>query len=229
MKGKTAIARILKEQGVEFVTGFPYNPLFDAVAEEGIRPIKTRTERVAVNIADGFTRASFGKRHGVSMMQWSAGIENAFAGVAHAYADSVPILLLPGGNARSRMVAPSFIASYNYREITKWVDLVNFANRVPQMMRLAFTYLKHGRPGPVMLEVPADVMEEEFEDAAFEYKPVTGHRSAGDPADVKEAAQALLKAKCPVIRAGQGVLFMRKRGTSSVSLPNGSRYRSIPR
>ena len=51
MKGKTAIAKILKQEGVEFVTGFPYNPLFDAIAGEGIRPIKTRTERVAVNIA----------------------------------------------------------------------------------------------------------------------------------------------------------------------------------
>ncbi len=207
MKGKTAIARILKKEGVEFVVGFPYNPLFDAIAEEGIRPIKTRTERVAVNIADGFTRASFGKRHGVCIMQWSAGIENAFGGVAHAYADSVPILVLPGGNDRRRMVAPNFSASQNCREITKWVDLVNFADRVPEMMRLAFSYLKHGRPGPVMLEVPRDVMEEDFDDAVFCYQPVVSHRSAGDPADVKEVAQALIKAKCPVIRAGQGILY----------------------
>ncbi len=207
MKGKTAIARILKQEGVEFVTGFPYNPLFDAIAEEGIRPIKTRTERVAVNIADGFTRASFGKRHGVCMTQWSAGIENAFSGVAHAYADSVPLLMLPGGNDRNRMGAPSFIASLSYREITKWVDLVNFANRVPEMMRLAFSYLKHGRPGPVMLEVPRDVMEEEFDEAGFNYRPVKGHRSAGDPTDVAAAARVLVKARNPVIRAGQGVLY----------------------
>jgi len=207
LKGKTAIAKILKEEGIEFVTGFPYNPLFDALADEGIRPIKTRTERVAVNIVDGFTRASFGKRHGVCAMQWSSGIENAFAGVAHAFADSVPILVLPAGNDRRRTVAPTFIANKNYREITKWVDMINFADRVPEMMRLAFSYLKHGRPGPVMLEVPRDVMEEDLEDAAFNYRPVARHRSAGDPADVKEVAQALIKAKNPVIRAGQGVLY----------------------
>jgi acetolactate synthase-1/2/3 large subunit len=207
LKGKTAIAKILKEEGVEFVTGFPYNPLFDAMAEEGIRPIKTRTERVAVNIADGFTRASFGKRHGVCIMQWSAGVENAFAGVAHAFADSVPILALPGGNERRRMVAPNFSAKQNYREITKWVDMVNFADRAPEMMRLAFSYLRHGRPGPVMLEVPRDVMEEDIEDTAFHYRHVSSHRSAGDPADIREVAQALIKANCPIIRAGQGILY----------------------
>ena len=207
MKGKTAIAKILKEEGVEFVTGFPFNPLFDALAEEGIRPIKTRTERVAVNIADGFTRASFGKRNGVCTMQWGAGVENSFAGVAHAFADSVPILILPGGNERRRLVTPNFNASNNYRQITKWVDMINFADRVPEMLRLAFSYLKHGRPGPVMLEVPRDVGDEEFDDAAFHYTPVESHRSAGDPADVNKVAQALIKAKNPVIRAGQGVLY----------------------
>ena len=64
MKAKTAIAKILKIEGIEFISGFPRNPLLDPAAEEGIRFIKTRNERVAVNIADGYTRASFGKRTG---------------------------------------------------------------------------------------------------------------------------------------------------------------------
>ncbi len=81
MKGNTAIAKILKMEGVEFVSGFPLNPIIDPVAQEGIRFIKARTERVAVNIADGYTRASHGQRIGVCAMQSGPGIENAFSGV----------------------------------------------------------------------------------------------------------------------------------------------------
>ena len=69
MKGKKAIAKILKKEGVEFITGFPMNFVLESCAEEGIRVIKPRTERVGINIIDGFTRASFGERNGVCMTQ----------------------------------------------------------------------------------------------------------------------------------------------------------------
>ncbi len=208
MKGKTAIAKILKMEGVEFVTGFPHNILHEELAKEGIRFIKFRTERVAVQVADGFSRASFGQRFGVCVMQSGPGIENTYPGVAHAFADSVPILVIPGGVARRRIsTLPSFSAVKNYWGITKWVDSINFADRVPELMRRAFTYLRMGRPGPVMLELPADVAEEEFDDAMFQYSPPKGAKAAGDPADVKEVAKALIAARNPVIRAGQGVLY----------------------
>jgi len=207
MKGKTAIAKILKMEGVEHLICFPQNRIIEPAVAEGIRVIKTRTERVAVNIADGFTRASFGEHNGVCLMQWGPGAENAFSGVAHAFADSVPILVLPGGNPRRRTLFPYFMATPNYRGVTKWVDNINFADRVPEMMRLAFNYLRNGRPGPVMLELPSDVAEEEFDDAKFQYQPVKRYRSCGDPDDVREIARILLAAKSPVIRAGQGVLY----------------------
>ncbi len=207
MDGKTAVARVLKMEGLEFVTCFPGNPLIEAVAVEGIRPIKARTERVAVGIADGFTRASFGRRNGVCFVQSGPGSENQFAGVAQAFADSVPILLMPGGYARRALWRPQFIALRNYREITKYVDMVHFADQVPTLMRRAFIYLRTGRPGPVMLEVPSDVASEQFDDKLFQYKPVKGWRVAGDPDDVKRVAKALIAAKSPVIRAGQGVLY----------------------
>jgi len=93
-KSKQAIARVLEVERPEFIAGFPSNPLFESVVQEGIWTIQTRTERVAVNMADGFTRASFGERNGVAVMKYGPGIENAFSGIAHAYADSLPILLL---------------------------------------------------------------------------------------------------------------------------------------
>jgi acetolactate synthase-1/2/3 large subunit len=209
LRGGHLIAKILKREGIEFVTGFPRNALHEMLAEEGIRLIKFRTERVAINAADGFTRSSFCDRHGISVVQYGPGIENSFGGVAHAFADSVPILLLPAGYERRRKVVPNFDALRNYREVTKWVDEVNFIDRAPEMFRRAFTYLKDGRPGPVMLVLPTDIITEEASgvDDNFEYTPVKRSRSQGDPADVREAAKLLIAAKCPVIRAGGGVLY----------------------
>ncbi|MFC2069816.1 thiamine pyrophosphate-requiring protein [Chloroflexota bacterium] len=207
MQGRTAIAKILKMEGVKFISGFPMNPVIEACAEEGIRSIMARNERVGVGIADGYTRVSNGKKIGVCAMQSGPGVENAFPGVAQAYSESVPILILPGGNPRRRMLPPNFISSRNYEGITKWSDMINFADRAPEMMRRAFNALRTGRPGPVLLEVPMDVATEEFDDAMFQYQPVKALRSAGDPADIKAVAKALLAAKNPVIRAGIGVLF----------------------
>ncbi|MDP6179050.1 MAG: thiamine pyrophosphate-binding protein, partial [Desulfatiglandales bacterium] len=206
MDGKTAVAKILKMEGVDFVTCFPMNPVLDAVAAEGIRLITTRTERVAVGIADGFTRASFGKRQGVCIVQTGPGSENAFAAVAQAFADSVPILFMPGGPGRRQQKRPNFMAMESYRAVSKWVDRIQFADQVPTMMRRAFTCLRTGRPGPVVLEVPVDVMGEEFDDKLFHYAPQKGWKSAGDPVDVRRAAKKLIEARNPIVRAGSGVL-----------------------
>src|SRR4030042_390894 len=202
MDGKTAIAKILKIESIDFVTCFPYNPIIDAIAAEGIRLVMPRTERVAVGIADGFTRASFGRRNGVCLVQAGPGNENQFAGVAQAFADSVPILLLPCGSDRRELRRPQFVALNNYRAVTKWVDMAYFADQVPTLMRRAFISLRTGRPGPVMLEIPTDVALEQFDDKLFQYSPVKGWRSAGHPTDIKRVAAALITAKKPIIRAG---------------------------
>ncbi len=208
MKCGTAIAKILRMEGVDFVTGFPNNPLHEALAIEGIRLIMFRTEQVAVQAADGFTRASFGKRIGVASMQAGPGLEVAFPGIREAFSDGVPILVLPSGEERRRISTdPFFDAVRHFRGLTKWVDSINFADRTPEIMRRAFTYLRTGRPRPVVIEVPVDVVNEEFDDTMFQYKPVKGAKPAGDPADVKEVAKALIAAKNPVIRAGQGILY----------------------
>ena len=208
MKCGSAIAKILKQEGVEFLSCFPTNPLIDPAAQEGIRPIMARTERVAVNIADGFSRVASDGRIGVCAMQFQAGIENAFSGVAQAYADSVPLLALPGQTGRNRLgVPPEFDAVQNYSRITKWADRVNLPARAPELLRRAFTQLRTGRPGPVLLEVPTDVALEEMPEAAFSYAPVKGTRSSADPQDIREAVRMLLAAKNPLLWVGQGVLY----------------------
>ena len=133
MQGKTAMASILKQEGVELIFCFPYNPLIDAAASAGIRPIITRMERGAVNMADGYTRINNGLNPGVCLVQAGPGIENAFPGVAQAFADSSPILMLPGhqGTAREGF-SSDFRASPNYAGVTKWADLINRRNASPR-------------------------------------------------------------------------------------------------
>ena len=208
MKGDQAIAKILKAEGVEWMACFPAQTLIDQAAREGIRPILSRQERAGVNMADGFSRTKNGNTVGVFAMQHGPGAENAFSGVAQAFADSVPILLLPGGPPRSRAgVRPTFESYIQYRGVTKWTGNINLAGRIPELMGMAFSQLKHGRPGPVLLEIPGDVAKEEVPDSAFEYEPVKPFKSSASTDDVRELVSALLKASCPIINAGQGVLY----------------------
>ena len=186
----------------------PSNPLIEASAVAGIRPIVVRQERTGVHMADGFSRINNGKKTGVFLMQAGPGAENAFGGVAQACADSVPILLLPAGAARRRSgTDPVFSPTRSYESITKWSAQVNFADRVPELMRRAYTKLRSGKPGPVLLEMPGDLNTEEVGEEAFDYEPPPVVRTAGDPEAIARAARALLSAQRPIIMARQGVLY----------------------
>ena len=208
MQGKTVLAGILKQEGVELVFCFPNNPLIDAAASAGIRPIISRMERGAVNMADGYSRVNNGQNNGVCLVQAGPGIENAYPGVAQAFADSSPILMLPGHQGTHREgMSSDYRASPNYAGVTKWADLINHTVRIPEMMRRAYTQLRVGRPRPVLVEMPGDVLNGEIDESQFQYVPVAKRRSAGDPRDVANVARSLLQAKRPVIYAGQGVLY----------------------
>ena len=208
MKGADAIARILKQEGVDFMGVIPMNTLEEAGAVHGVRPMIFRQERVGVNLADGYSRVTNGRGVGVFSMQAGPGAENAFAGVAQAYADSVPILLLPASAPRARAgVHPTFSPSQSYAGVTKWSDQINMIERIPEMMRRAFSQIRMGRPGPVLLEIPSDVLRGDFPDDLFDYTPVTPRVSSGNPGDIRAAVQMLLSAKRPIIQAGQGVLY----------------------
>ena len=207
MKGVEAIAQILKMEGTEFLACFPSQPLIEACATLGIRPIVCRQERIGMAIADGFSRTTNGRRIGVFAMQQGPGSENAFPGAAQAFADNVPLLLLPGGYATSRsFVSPDFSAIENYEHVTKWQAQVADVQRIPELMRRAFYQLRTGKGGPVLLEVPTNIWTADFE-GKLDYVPVCGNRTAPDPHDVKGAARVLLGAKRPVIHAGQGIMY----------------------
>jgi acetolactate synthase-1/2/3 large subunit len=208
MDGVSAIANILRMEGVDFIACVPYQPLLEAAAIADIRPLIFRQEGTGIHMVDGYSRVTNGQRIGVFMMQNGPGAENGFGGVAQAYAESVPILLLPAGMARSRRgVHPNFYPTRSYETITKWSEEINLVERVPELMRRAFTKLRSGRPGPVLLEIPQDVATAKFPHDKLDYIPPQWLRQAGDPELVRRAAQALLAAQRPIIHAGQGVLY----------------------
>ncbi|HVR28568.1 MAG TPA: thiamine pyrophosphate-requiring protein [Thermoanaerobaculia bacterium] len=206
MKTAQAIVEILKREGVEFVIGYPVNPILEFAARADVRPIIVRQERTGLHMADAVSRVTSGRRIGVFAMQHGPGSENAFGGVAQAWADSVPIVVLPMGYPRrTTNIPPNFNSTLNFRHITKWAEQVPSGAEVQHVMRRAFTQVRNGRPGPVLVEVPMDVFGEDSPE--IDYRPAPRHRSAPDPAAVAAAADALLEAKRPVVYAGQGIHY----------------------
>ena len=209
MKVVDAIARILKIEGAEFLSAYPTTPLIEAAARADIRPVLCRQERVGVGIADGYARASNGKKLAAFCMQYGPGAENAFPGVATAFSDSTPMLVLPLGHQRDRaQVFPMFSSARTFASVTKSVETIALASQVPDVMRRAISLMRMGRPGPVMVEIPADVAVEDVADAGIDaYRPVKATSAGANVRDVEAAARALREARRPVIHAGQGVLY----------------------
>lgn len=209
MNGFQAVARILKLEGVEWVTCFPSNDLIEAIAQEGIRLTMFRQERGAIMAADGFSRTSQRKRFGVVVTQGGPGAENGMGGIAQAYSDNIPILLIPGGPPLSAWsVKPNFSPSRVYSPISKQAEAVFSAGEIGNVMRRAFHGLRNGSGGPVTVETPADIGAAEVPDGVLEaYNPPKRSITSPSRSDVKDAIKLLINAKKPVIWAGGGVLF----------------------
>jgi acetolactate synthase-1/2/3 large subunit len=208
MRVVDAISQILKREGVDFLACYPTNTLIEAAAAAGIKPLICRQERVGVGIADGYTRISNGRRIGVFSMQAGPGAENAYSGITTAYSDSVPVLILPVGHARATSQVHRFFKStQSYATVTKWTEEIGLACHTSDVMRRAFSLLKMGRPGPVLVEIPGDVATEEINESQFEFAPVRRTVSGANSQDIAEAARTLVQAQAPVIVAGQGVLY----------------------
>jgi acetolactate synthase-1/2/3 large subunit len=207
MKVAAAVAEILKREGIDFLIGYPVNTIIEAAAQADIRTIIVRQERTGLHMADAVSRVTSGQRIGVFAMQHGPGAENAFGGVAQAYADSVPIVVLPGGYPRRLTnVPPNFNSALNFRHVTKSCEQVLLPDAVPAALRRAFTQVKNGRPRPALVEIPIDLFQEEVPEP-LDYRPAPRTRVAPDPRAVTEAARVLVEAERPVIYAGQGVHY----------------------
>ncbi len=204
MKVGDAIAEIMKREGIEILCGYPVNHLLEYAAKADIRPIIVRQERIGLHMADAISRVTSGRKVGAFCMQHGPGAENAYGGVAQAFSESVPLLVIPQGYPRRIAgIDPNFSSTREMRGVAKSAEWAVVPGEVPNAMRRAFSRLKNGRGGPCIVEVPTDIWNEEI--GELDYTPVIRARSAPDPQDVKRAAAAILAAKRPVIYAGTGV------------------------
>lgn len=209
MKGAELVAKILQIEGTKQVFTFPDDPLATPCGDIGIKPYLAKTERGAIAMADVYTRVMNGSEIGVSSVMGGGGIQNSFEGVAQAWEDLVPILLVCGGpSTRTTGLRGNRIdVSKCFGSVSKWVATINYPDRVQEFMRIAFTYLRTGRRSPIVLELPQDVATGEVNKSKVDYKPVKGWKPSGDPKDVEIAVKALLSAEYPIIYAGQGVFW----------------------
>ena len=200
-----AIAAVLKREGVDVVFGYPRNQILEAAARIDIRTVIVRQERTGLHMADALSRLSKGARMGVFVMQQGPGAENAFGGVAQAFADSVPVLVMPQGYALSEAYVPyNFNSVRSMASVAKHAEPLTSPADVAPVLRRAFAMLRNGRPQPVVIELPYDVLVMPFE-GTLDYAP--GKVALSQPAQdaIEAVAEALIAAGNPAIYAGQGV------------------------
>ncbi|MBM11832.1 MAG: hypothetical protein CL759_07125 [Chloroflexi bacterium] len=204
----TGLARILKQEGVEWVSTFPVCKVNNALGRENMPMIMMRDDRYAVAVADAFSRISAGEKIGVCTFQGgvnAAGLQVAFAGMAQAFEDGSPVLCITDGIGIGETQNSQFDVTSALKSVTKWYGHLDRPERLPEFMRRAFTMLRSGRPGPVVIAIPnADA---QYDETADPYVPVKASKYAPDPTDVSGAIDLLLKAQDPIIYAGEGVIY----------------------
>jgi len=208
IKAANGVARILKAEGIPWVSCYPTNHVNNALGEEGVPILMMGEERFAVAVADGFSRVTCGKQIGACTVMANlnaAGIQMAYGAIAQAWEDSSPLLVIAEGVGQGASRHTHYDMAEAFKSVTKWVGKVDRADLVPDYVRRAFTQLRSGRPGPVLLIVPRDLGE--YEEDEHPYAAVKGWRSGPDPDDVRSAVRALLAGKDPLFYVGEGVLY----------------------
>ena len=190
MKTGPAIAEILKREGVEYLFAYPVNHLIEHCAALDIRPIIVRQERIGLHMADAMSRLTKGRKMGVFCMQSGPGSENAYGGVAQAFGESVPLLVIPAGYPRRiAHVPPNFNSTLDHgacRQARRAGHLGQGDRRTscagPSRL------LRNGRGSPVIIEFPDDAYAEDAPEP-LNYEPVVATKYGPDPAAVKRGGQ----------------------------------------
>lgn len=209
MNGIALIAKILKSEGIEWISCYPSNPLIEAAAKEDIRIVAFRHERGALMAADGYSRTNNRKKFGVFVMQSAAGAENSLGALTQAYADNIPVLIMPGGYPLSRIqTKPNFWASKMFEPVSKYAETILRVDDIPTIMRRAFHHLRNGKPGPVIVEMPQDVCALDVPQALTNsyHSPKRYSFRPSDEA-IQDAANIIHDSKNLMIWAGQGILM----------------------
>jgi acetolactate synthase-1/2/3 large subunit len=231
--GGEALIRALSDEKIDIIFGYPGGAalhIYDAIYQQDrVQHILVRHEQAAVHAADGFARAS-GKT-GVALVTSGPGATNAITGIATAYMDSIPLVVISGQVASHLIGTDAFQETDMIgisRPIVKHSFLVQSAEEIPAIVKKAFHIASSGRPGPVVIDVPKDMTDPKVK---FDYKfpkdlylrsyPILGE---ADPSQVSEAVKMLKAAKKPVIYAGGGVI----QSDASEELVNLSKMAGAP-
>ena len=231
--GGEALIRALSDEKIDIIFGYPGGAalhIYDAIYQQDkVQHILVRHEQAAVHAADGFARAT-GKT-GVALVTSGPGATNAITGIATAYMDSIPLVVISGQVASHLIGTDAFQETDMIgisRPIVKHSFLVQSAEEIPAIVKKAFHIASSGRPGPVVIDVPKDMTDPAVK---FDYKfpkdlylrsyPILGE---ADPSQVSEAVKMLKAAKKPVIYAGGGVI----QSDASEELVNLSKMAGAP-
>ena len=204
----TGIARILKQENIEWVSTFPVSKVNNSFGREGLKLLMMRDDRYAVSVADAFSRINNGNKIGVCTFSGginAAGEQVAYSGIAQAYEDGSPVLCIvdavPAGSTQNTR----FDQDASLRGVSKWYGYVDQPERTPEFLRRAFTMLRTGRPGPVVLGIPNAAAT--YDETVDLYRSPKGWRSLPDPEDIRIAVDEINASKSPVLFVGEGVLY----------------------
>ena len=215
LSGGDMIVRALEDEGVEYIFGYPggaalhiYDSMFKA---NSVPHILVRHEQAATHAADGYARAT--GKPGVVLVTSGPGATNAITGIATAYMDSIPMVVI-SGQVQSHLIGEDAFQETDMvgisRPIVKHSFMVQRTEDIPSIIKKAFYIATTGRPGPVVVDVPKDLTHPEHK-FDYEYPDSVSIRSyqpstKGHSGQVRKAARLLLNAKRPVIYAGGGVI-----------------------
>jgi acetolactate synthase-1/2/3 large subunit len=210
--GSQILARALRKQGLDtffYIMGGPMMAAESACLEEGLRAIDVRHEQAAAMMAHAYGRVL--NKVGVCMAASGPGATNLITGVANAWADCAPLLALGGSSPVTQWQKGAFqemdqVAAF--KPITKWSERVVDPKRIPEYVAMALRTATSGRPGPVYVDLPGDVLYKEVDESEVHYPgPQPRVRSQGDPALVDDAIRLFNEAERPVVITGSGILW----------------------
>lgn len=213
MKGGEAIIKALKEQGVDTIFGYPGGtviPFYDSLYDDNLNHILVRHEQCAAHAAEGYARAS--GKVGVCIATSGPGATNLITGIANAYMDSSPIIALTG------QVSSNLIGNDAFQEadimgismpITKHNYQIKDIDSIPSIIKSSFNIAETGRPGPVLIDIPKEMQENELNKYSTSLIKTPGYNPTikGNIKQVKTACKLISKAKNPIILAGGGVII----------------------
>ena len=212
MNGAKILIEALKKEGVEVIFGYPGGqvlPIFDVLYDADIKFILTRHEQGAAHAADGYSRAT--GKVGVCLATSGPGATNLTTGIANAYMDSIPMVAITG-QVKSFLIGNDAFQEADItgvtRSITKHNYLVKDVKELAKTIRKAFYIAASGRPGPVLIDIPSDIQQQEAEFIWPEEVDIRSYKptSFGHPGQIKKAARLISASKKPLIYAGGGII-----------------------